>query len=140
MVPVSWSKLLAQKILSRGQLDDAHGVLREVSELVLVDMTAAQDEPWLADIRVSQVVGDVADRSVLARALTPATGSIFIWRPWSAVRPRRISISACGSTSTPRERCLSSPAHRPRHPNLCSPARSPCSAANRPPCCRMISA
>ncbi|MFO1344564.1 MAG: NAD-dependent epimerase, partial [Burkholderiales bacterium] len=57
-------KLLAQKILSRGQLNDAHGVLREVSELVLVDMTAAQDEPWLADIRVSQVVGDVADRSV----------------------------------------------------------------------------
>lgn len=70
-------KLLAQKILSRGQLNDAHGVLREVSELVLVDMTAAQDEPWLADIRVSQVVGDVADRSVLTRALTPATGSIF---------------------------------------------------------------
>ena len=70
-------KLLAQKILSRGQLNDAHGVLREVSELVLVDMTAAQDEPWLADIRVSQEVGDVADRSVLTRALTPATGSIF---------------------------------------------------------------
>ena len=58
-------------------LNDAHGVLREVSELVLVDMTAAQDEPWLADIRVSQVVGDVADRAVLTRALTPATGSIF---------------------------------------------------------------
>ena len=70
-------KLLAQKILSRGQLNDAHGVLREVSELVLVDMTAAQDEPWLADSRVSQVVGDIADRAVLARALTPATGSIF---------------------------------------------------------------
>jgi len=70
-------KLLAQKILSRGQLNDAHGVLREVSELVLVDMTAAQDEPWLADSRVSQVVGDVADRAVLARALTAATGSIF---------------------------------------------------------------
>ena len=70
-------KLLAQKILSRGQLNDAHGVLREVSELVLVDMTAAQDEPWLADSRVSQVVGDIADRAVLARALTAATGSIF---------------------------------------------------------------
>ncbi|WP_395706433.1 D-erythronate dehydrogenase [Casimicrobium huifangae] len=70
-------KLLAQKILVRGQLNDARGELREVSELVLVDMTAAQDEPWLADIRVSQVVGDVADRSVLTRALTPATGSIF---------------------------------------------------------------
>lgn len=70
-------KLLAQKILSRGQLNDAHGVLREVSELVLVDMTAAQDELWLADRRVSQVVGDIADRAVLARALTAATGSIF---------------------------------------------------------------
>ncbi len=70
-------KLLAQKILVRGQLNDACGELREVSELVLVDMTAAQDEPWLADSRVSQVVGDIADHSVLARALTPATGSIF---------------------------------------------------------------
>lgn len=70
-------KLLAQKILVRGQLNDARGELREVSELVLVDMTAAQDEPWLADSRVSQVVGDVADRAVLARALTAATGSIF---------------------------------------------------------------
>ncbi len=70
-------KLLAQKILERGLLRDTGGDLREVSELVLVDMAAAQGEPWLTDRRVSQVVGDVADRPVLARALTPATGSVF---------------------------------------------------------------
>lgn len=70
-------KLLAQKILANGQLRDARGDWREVSELVLVDIAAARDEHWLADHRVSQVVGDVADRAVLARALTPATGSIF---------------------------------------------------------------
>jgi D-erythronate 2-dehydrogenase len=70
-------KLLAARILERGALADADGHPREVSELVLVDMAAAQGEPWLADKRVSQVIGDVADRNVLARAMSPNTGSIF---------------------------------------------------------------
>jgi len=70
-------KLLAQKILERGTLTDATGRLREVSELVLVDITAAQGDPWITDKRVSQVIGDVADRNVLAQALTTNTGSVF---------------------------------------------------------------
>ena len=70
-------KLLAAKILQRGVLSDSAGQPQRVTELVLVDMAAASGEPWLADSRVSQVVGDIADRTVLAKALTPNTGSIF---------------------------------------------------------------
>lgn len=70
-------KLLAAKILQRGVLTDSAGEPQRVTELVLVDMAAASGEPWLADSRVSQVVGDIADRTVLAKALTPNTGSIF---------------------------------------------------------------
>ena len=70
-------KLLAAKILDRGALTDASGKLREVSELVLVDMAAALGEPWIADKRVSQVIGDVADRNVLTQAMTANTGSVF---------------------------------------------------------------
>ncbi len=70
-------KLLAAKILARGALTDASGKLREVSELALVDMAAAQGEPWISDLRVSQVVGDVADRNVLAQAMTANTASVF---------------------------------------------------------------
>ena len=46
-------KLLAQKILAVGQLRDGRGDIREVSEVVLVDMAAAHGEPWLADGRIS---------------------------------------------------------------------------------------
>ena len=70
-------KLLAEKILERGELIDATGTLREVSELVLVDLAAAVGEPWLADKRVSQVTGDVADRALLAQAMSAHTGSVF---------------------------------------------------------------
>lgn len=70
-------KLLAAKILQRGVLTDSAGEPQRVTELVLVDMAAASGEPWLADSRVSQLVGDIADRTVLAKALTPNTGSIF---------------------------------------------------------------
>lgn len=70
-------KLLAEKILERGSLTDSGGRLREVSELVLVDMAPAQGERWITDPRVSQVIGDIADRTVLAQAMTANTGSVF---------------------------------------------------------------
>ena len=70
-------KLLAAKILERGALTDASGQLREVSELVLVDMAHAVGDPWLADKRVSEVIGDVADRNVLAQAMTANAASVF---------------------------------------------------------------
>ena len=70
-------KLLARKLLERGALADATGHVREISELVLVDIVAAENEPWLSEKRVMQVVGDITDRNVLASAITPNTGSIF---------------------------------------------------------------
>lgn len=70
-------KQLAAKLLERGSLTDAAGQVREITELVLVDMAPAQNEPWLIDKRVTQVVGDITDRNVLATALTQDTGSIF---------------------------------------------------------------
>ena len=70
-------KLLAAKILERGALTDVSGQLRDVSELVLVDMAAAQGESWITDKRVSQVIGDVADHNVLAQAMTANTASVF---------------------------------------------------------------
>ena len=70
-------KLLARKLLERGALADATGHVREISELVLVDIVAAENEPWLSEKRVMQVVGDITDRNVLASAVTPNTGSIF---------------------------------------------------------------
>ena len=70
-------KLLAAKLLECGTLTDATGQVREISELALVDIAAAENEPWLSDKRVTQVVGDVCDRNVLASAVTPNTASIF---------------------------------------------------------------
>lgn len=70
-------KLLAAKLLERGVLTDAARQVREITELVLVDIAAAENEPWLSDKRVKQVVGDITDRNVLASAITPETTSIF---------------------------------------------------------------
>ena len=70
-------KLLAANLLARGALTDAAGQVREISELVLVDIAATENEPWLNDKRVTHVVGDIADRNVLTSAVTPNTGSIF---------------------------------------------------------------
>lgn len=70
-------QLLAEKVLERGALTDAQGRLREISELVLVDMAPATNKAWIDDRRVSQVIGDVADRNVLAQAITADTGSVF---------------------------------------------------------------
>ena len=70
-------KLLAAKLLERGSLIDASGQLREISELVLVDIAPATNAPWLNDKRVTQVVGDITDRNVLASAVTANTESLF---------------------------------------------------------------
>ena len=70
-------RLLAKRLLDRGELKDASGTLRAIDELVLVDQVAAEGEVWLGDRRVSQVTGDIADRTVLARAITPNAASIF---------------------------------------------------------------
>lgn len=70
-------RLLAKRLLDCGELTDASGTPRAIDELVLVDQVAAEGETWLSDRRVSQVTGDIAERTVLARAITPNAASIF---------------------------------------------------------------
>jgi nucleoside-diphosphate-sugar epimerase len=65
---------LARKILERGTLTDARGVLRTVRELVLLDVVTPPD---LSDSRVRVLSGDLTDAATIERALTPDTDSIF---------------------------------------------------------------
>lgn len=66
---------LARAILDKGELVDQAGNTRKVDELVLFDQ-APPAKP-IEDARVSVVVGDIADRDDLARALGQTTDSIF---------------------------------------------------------------
>ncbi len=65
---------LARALLARGTLTDAQGTQREIREIVLVDLAPA---PALGDARVQSLTGDLADPAFVARAITPATGSVF---------------------------------------------------------------
>src|ERR1700686_1925347 len=56
----------AEKILDIGHLTDARGNVREIRELVLLDVAA----PNIDDPRVSVVTGDVADPALIASAVT----------------------------------------------------------------------
>ncbi|MEN3296308.1 MAG: D-erythronate 2-dehydrogenase, partial [Burkholderiales bacterium] len=49
---------LARQLLARGRVTDANGKERNIEQLVLVDMVAAQG---LTDPRVREVTGDIAD-------------------------------------------------------------------------------
>jgi nucleoside-diphosphate-sugar epimerase len=64
---------LGRKILDVGRLTDASGNLREVRELVLVDVVASN----IDDPRASIITGDLADPALIASALTSDTDSIF---------------------------------------------------------------
>lgn len=65
---------LAQRLLARGTLTDAQGRDREIRELLLLDVVAAQgfDDP-----RVRTLAGDIADPAVIARALDGGADSVF---------------------------------------------------------------
>ena len=65
---------LARTLLAHGTLADANGKQQPVARIVLMDRHAAQgfDDP-----RIDVVEGDVADATVIARALTPSTDSVF---------------------------------------------------------------
>jgi nucleoside-diphosphate-sugar epimerase len=65
---------LARSILVRGTLTDAHGAVRPVRELVLLDVAPATD---LGDARIRVVTGDLADPALIERALTADTDSVF---------------------------------------------------------------
>ena len=64
---------LARAILERGRLTDARGELRELTQLVLVDMAPAS----VVDKRVTAVAGDLADPALIERVVTAETDAIF---------------------------------------------------------------
>ena len=65
---------LARALLARGRLTDAKGTMRDIRELVLVDVAAVPDHE---DPRVRSVAGDLGDASLLARVFNGAVDSIF---------------------------------------------------------------
>jgi len=65
---------LARALLARGELTDARGTKRAISELVLLDVAAP---PAAQDPRIRSLAGDLADPAVIARAVTPDTASVF---------------------------------------------------------------
>lgn len=64
---------LARAILQRGTLTDARGLARRVESIVLVDLAPANVE----DPRVEVVTGDLADASLIERAIRTNTDSVF---------------------------------------------------------------
>jgi D-erythronate 2-dehydrogenase len=65
---------LSERLLQRGRLRGHDGVEQTIDRLTLVDVAASAG---IADPRITQIVGDVADPAVLQRAIDPATGSVF---------------------------------------------------------------
>lgn len=65
---------LARKLIERNTLTDASGREREISAITLLDVVPAR---LPGDPRVSAVTGDLGDRTLLERALTPDTASVF---------------------------------------------------------------
>jgi nucleoside-diphosphate-sugar epimerase len=65
---------LARAILARATLTDARGTTRRIREVVLLDVA---DPPDLGDPRVRRFTGDLADPTVIERALAGDTDSIF---------------------------------------------------------------
>ena len=64
---------LARSLLQRGQLTDARGQTRTISQIVLLDVAPAT----VVDPRVTAITGDLADPALVERAVTSDTDSIF---------------------------------------------------------------
>ena len=67
-------KALAARLLERGHLSGADGADESIDQITLTDMVRADG---LDDPRLSQVAGDIADRALLERLVTPDTTAIF---------------------------------------------------------------
>jgi nucleoside-diphosphate-sugar epimerase len=65
---------LARKLLDCGELIGPSGRAEKIDELVLLDVVAGSD---FGDARVTAIVGDIADRTVLERAIDTDTAAIF---------------------------------------------------------------
>ncbi len=65
---------LAAQLLARGELAGPNGAPERIDELLLLDVVEASG---FSDARVKTLVGDIADRAVLERAIDTQTGAIF---------------------------------------------------------------
>jgi nucleoside-diphosphate-sugar epimerase len=65
---------LSERLLQRGRLRGQDGVEQPIDRLTLVDVAASAG---VADPRITQIVGDVADPAVLKRAIDSTTSSVF---------------------------------------------------------------
>jgi len=65
---------LARSLLKQGSLPDRSGQLQAISKIILVDVAAAGG---FDDTRIEQVTGDITDRALLERVITPQTAAVF---------------------------------------------------------------
>ena len=65
---------LGLRLLERGTLTDARGKVREIAQIVLLDVVPATVP---ADPRIAIVAGDLADPAVVERAVTRDTDTVF---------------------------------------------------------------
>ena len=66
---------LARALLARGKLTAPDGSERQISRIVLLDGAFPATLP--SDPRLEIVSGDIAERAVVERVVTPETGSVF---------------------------------------------------------------
>jgi len=66
---------LARALLARGRLTAPDGIEQQISRIVLLDTAFPAAMP--EDARLETVSGDVAERAVIERVITPDTGSVF---------------------------------------------------------------
>jgi nucleoside-diphosphate-sugar epimerase len=67
---------LAHKLLERGELTGPDGVKQRIDELVLLDVVKGGDLQG-SHVRITALVGDIAERAVLERAIDTDTAVIF---------------------------------------------------------------
>ena len=65
---------LARSLLKQGSLPDRNGQLQAISKITLVDVAAAVG---FDDARIEQVTGDITERALLERVITPQTAAVF---------------------------------------------------------------
>ena len=66
---------LARKLLDRGTLTDARGERREIGSIVVLDVAPVSSS--IDDRRMSTIVGDLADATLIDRAVTVDTDTVF---------------------------------------------------------------
>lgn len=68
---------LARALLERGELTGSDGEVHRIDELVLLDVTKGSSLGDTCGVRVTELVGDIAERPMIERAIDADTGVIF---------------------------------------------------------------